>query len=325
MRESKFAGTAGVGMGVFAAQSVGVFHDREDTSSGYGENSNLLDIVPQREGSRLGTFRGGAIHCIRPPNSEVLITKAHYSTVTLQPVLGMQASFGNHRMQRFNAEIGALDIIPANTESCWQWGTNAEYMMVGFSHSSLLALAASELDKDSADLQPIPFGTVDQRALRLAQMLKGELTESDAPNELYADSLITLFGIHLLRTYGARSPVRRPVRGGLAATKARQVQEFLHENLSCKISVADLAAVCGLSGGHFIAAFTQTFRQSPHQYLLHLRLSCAERLLVETTLPVTEVACLSGFSSQSHLTSAFRRNKNLTPMQIRTRRSGCLS
>jgi AraC family transcriptional regulator len=52
----------------------------------------------------------------------------------------------------------------------------------------------------------------------------------------------------------------------------------------------------------------------------NLRLATAERLLIESDLPITRIADLSGFSSQSHLTSAMRRHRNVTPMQIRASR-----
>jgi AraC family transcriptional regulator len=63
--------------------------------------------------------------------------------------------------------------------------------------------------------------------------------------------------------------------------------------------------------------FTKTFGQSPHQYLLNLRLASAERLLVESDLPIPEIAYASGFASQSHLTESMRKNKQTTPAKIR--------
>ncbi|WEX09531.1 AraC family transcriptional regulator [Chelativorans sp. AA-79] len=51
---------------------------------------------------------------------------------------------------------------------------------------------------------------------------------------------------------------------------------------------------------------------------MNLRLSFAEKLLVETEMTIAEVAYLSGFSSQSHLTSAMRRYKKVTPALIRS-------
>jgi AraC family transcriptional regulator len=220
----------------------------------------------------------------------------------------------------FDMAVGAIDISPAHVDSQWSWSSTLEYMHIGFEPEKLLELAEQDLDRGHADLRPVPLGTVDQTALWIAQALKAELSDRAAPNELYVDALITLFGIHLLRTYagGGRRP--KLARGGLPAAKARQVQEFLQANFHRKLAAAELAALCNLSPGHFIQAFSQTFGRPPHQYLLLLRLAAAERLLIEGDWPIAEIAYLSGFSSQSHLTSAMQRYKQTTPAQIRASR-----
>ncbi|PRD41778.1 AraC family transcriptional regulator [Phyllobacterium phragmitis] len=109
-------------------------------------------------------------------------------------------------------------------------------------------------------------------------------------------------------------------RTELSRYNARRVRAFMNENLARKLSVADLAEVCGLSPSHFISAFTETFGQAPYGYLLNLRLAHAERLLRERDVSIAQVAYLCGFSSQSHLTSAMKKIKGATPFTIRSRK-----
>jgi AraC family transcriptional regulator len=284
------------------------------------EGPSLLDVMPQEAGPRLTTFRGGAVHCIRPPDSESFVADGHFVAVGLAPCPGVSAGYGSDRLKTFDLTVGSVDINPAHLDSQWAWPSPLEYMHIGFGPESLVELAEHELDRGGVDLQPIPFGTVNHKALYLAQMLKAELSEREEANELYVDSLITLFGIHLLRTYTGSGRATERNHGSLPAHKARRVQEYLQENLSRKVSVTELAALCELSPGHFIRAFSTTFGQSPHQYLLGLRLSAAELMLVQSDLSITEVAYLSGFSSQSHLTTAMKRYKNSTPARIRSSR-----
>ncbi|WP_234836151.1 helix-turn-helix domain-containing protein [Sinorhizobium meliloti] len=70
----------------------------------------------------------------------------------------------------------------------------------------------------------------------------------------------------------------------------------------------------------FIQAFTKTFGESPHKYVLRLRLNFAEELLVESVLSIAEIAHLSGFSDQSHLTVTMSKHRNRTPRQVRQQR-----
>jgi AraC family transcriptional regulator len=231
----------------------------------------------------------------------------------------MESAFASDRMHTFDAQVGMLVINPAQVESRTIWRTARETVTLALKPETLLELAEQELGIGRVDLQPVPFGTVDKKALRFAQLLKAELSETEAASELYVDSLITLFGIHLLRNYVAPNRRSGRDRGGLPQYKARRVRDYLNANLGRKLSVAELAAICDLSPGHFIQSFTKSFGVSPHQYLVDLRLAQAERLLVESELSIADVAFGCGFSSQSHLTTVMRRHKNMTPAQIRRR------
>jgi AraC family transcriptional regulator len=86
----------------------------------------------------------------------------------------------------------------------------------------------------------------------------------------------------------------------------------MHEHLDGTVSIVAIAAVSRMSPSHFIRAFTTAFGMPPHQYLINLRLQKAERLLIESRIPVAEIALQTGFSSQSHLTSAMMRYRQMT-------------
>ncbi|WP_051333826.1 AraC family transcriptional regulator [Mesorhizobium sp. WSM3224] len=129
---------------------------------------------------------------------------------------------------------------------------------------------------------------------------------------------------HDLPTWFLEIPAeRRPqlnAKGGLSIRATRQILQFLNENFSRKLSLADMAAVCELSPYHFARAFSKTFGVSPHQYVLALRLDFAEKLLADRRMSITDIADLSGFSSQSHLTTTMKKYRNVTPLQVRERR-----
>lgn len=110
-------------------------------------------------------------------------------------------------------------------------------------------------------------------------------------------------------------------KGGLSARHAREVQRFLNENFSRKLSLAEMAGVCSLSPYHFARAFSKTFGLSPHQYVLVLRLDFAEKLLADSNMSITDIADLSGFSSQSHFTTIMKKYRQVTPLQARAKQA----
>lgn len=88
--------------------------------------------------------------------------------------------------------------------------------------------------------------------------------------------------------------------------------EQSHDN----ISLAELAAVVGLSQVHFIRLFRERFASPPHAYVMSQRIDRAKVLLTRGNLPIKEVAASCGFADQSHLTRLFKRHVDTTPRRF---------
>lgn len=107
----------------------------------------------------------------------------------------------------------------------------------------------------------------------------------------------------------ARDPVARS--GGLTRWQERRAKEFLSANLK-QVKIADAARECGLSRSHFIKAFKQATGETPHRWLLRLRTSKAQALLLGS-LSIAEIAQECGFADQSHFTRVFRSLVGVPP------------
>jgi AraC-like DNA-binding protein len=113
--------------------------------------------------------------------------------------------------------------------------------------------------------------------------------------------------------------------GGLAAEAAKastraeitrrlgRAVDYIHDNASRAVDLADIAAAAALSPHHFHRLFRRALRCTPHRYMSELRLHRAARLLVRTNLPVTEVCLMVGFSSHGSFSSLFRRTYGHSP------------
>jgi AraC family transcriptional regulator len=262
-------------------------------------------------------FRGGAVHSIRPPGSQEFHSPAHCFAVMLAHSPGLTGALASDRLQTFDAPAGLIAVNPAGIDSRLVWPAVRENIVVAISPESMQELAAQEYDCLDVELRA-SNQTVDRAALATAKLIRAELRQPERSNELYLDSLITVFGIHVLRNYSSVVKSGPQVKTGLSHRAASRIREYLHENFRRKITIAELAEICGLSPSHFAQAFSRTFGLPPYQYLLDRRLDFAEKLLLETEMPIAEVAFLSGFSSQSHLTSTMRTYRHTTPRQLRT-------
>ncbi|MEM9907817.1 MAG: AraC family transcriptional regulator [Cyanobacteria bacterium P01_D01_bin.44] len=94
------------------------------------------------------------------------------------------------------------------------------------------------------------------------------------------------------------------------------IKAYLHENFSVNVSLEHLVDLTGLNRSYLIRVFRQTVGMPPYEYLTQIRVRKAKQLL-ETGLPIAEVAIAVGMSDQSHLTRHFKSLVGMTPGHYR--------
>ncbi|CCE10831.1 Transcriptional regulatory protein (fragment) [Bradyrhizobium sp. STM 3843] len=153
-------------------------------------------------------------------------------------------------------------------------------------------------------------GSDDVVMRHLARAALEAFRDPHAMTGLVLDELLNAACAHALGRYGtARSPGTHAA--GLAQWQEHRAKEMMIERTD--VSLAELAQECGLSVTHFARAFRRTTGVSAHQWLLGQRVSKAKTLLERSNLTLADVAALCGFSSQSHLTAAFKQYAGLSP------------
>lgn len=218
---------------------------------------------------------------------------------------------------------GDVAVVPAGAPSEFRSAgggpQRVESFALGIAPSLLRATAeGAGLNADSAELIG-GMGLRDPDTEGLAFALMHELQDSDPLSGLYAESLATALTVRLIRAHSSigRRWREQPASGGLSRTHLRRVTDFIEENLDGELRLATLAGVAHMSPFHFARLFKLDTGLPPHQYVLRRRVERARRLLSRSDLPLHEVARLSGFSDQSHLTRQFGRLIGTTPTLFR--------
>ncbi len=121
--------------------------------------------------------------------------------------------------------------------------------------------------------------------------------------------------------FGVRPPAEPPVadvgRGGLPGWRLRRVVDYMTEHLARDIDVDELVGRCGLSRAQFFRAFRQSTGQTPHRYLVGLRLEQARFLLETTPLAVADVARAVGMGSNAGFARLFQQRFGNPPARYR--------
>lgn len=106
-------------------------------------------------------------------------------------------------------------------------------------------------------------------------------------------------------------------RGKLTARHLSIIEEYLNSVHGKLPSVAELARACGFSERHFLKLFRDEKKCSVSHYIKAFQITRAKTYLLETDLPLKEIAFRLGFSSPTNFSSAFRAATGKTPGQLR--------
>jgi len=95
--------------------------------------------------------------------------------------------------------------------------------------------------------------------------------------------------------------------------------QTMHTHLQEVLTLEDLAAVAYLSPFHFSRVFCRLIGIPPGEFLSALRMQMARRLLLTTSLSVTDICFEVGYSSHGSFTSRFTQMVGLSPRCLRQR------
>lgn len=225
------------------------------------------------------------------------------------------------RWQTARAYPGDITIVPKQAPSEWKLEKPVEALQI-YIQPAILA----QIMEQVVDAEPSRLEIIDRLAVRdpliqqIGVALLAEL-ETNAPlGRLYAESLIHTLAMHLVRYHSTLWLPSMSASGGLPFQKLRRVLDYINDHLDRDISLADLATSIDLSSYHFTRLFKQSIGMAPHQYLIEQRIDAAKRLLATTQSSIADIAYQVGFSSQSHLTTLFRRRVGMTPAAYRNAR-----
>lgn len=90
---------------------------------------------------------------------------------------------------------------------------------------------------------------------------------------------------------------------------------YMKDNLTARITIAELAQRAGYSQSHFTHLFRKYMNSSPYDYFIELKLNAASaQLLAGASL--ADVSERYGFCSASHFCAIFRERRKMTPHQF---------
>ncbi len=205
--------------------------------------------------------------------------------------------------QGFLIEPEIQTFYQADQEEPWT------YLWVGFGGSH-----AKEYLKDiGINSRQLIFrcGHADELKRLVIRMLKNNT--SSTTNQFLLEGLLYSFFSILAHDID----IIPPTRANEENIYIHKAIEYIQNNYSNSIKVADIADYVCIDRSYLYTLFRRNMDQSPQDYLTNYRITRAAELLSLTDLPVGGVALSCGYRDSLVFGKAFKQKRGITPSQFR--------
>lgn len=212
---------------------------------------------------------------------------------------------------------GGMNFVPAGMAIAWLLDAPLDLLRLSVPRD-LIRSAANELELDARTLD---FSTAIQvcqpQVEWLARALHAESVAGNPNGRLFSESLGLALSIAVIQKFTRSAASLKTYRGRLAPLQLKRVEEYVESNLGRQdLSLAQLAAVTGMSISHFKALFKRSVGVAPHRFILQRRVERAAELLRRGQTSITNIAAETGFAHAAHMARWTRRLLGVGPAKL---------
>lgn len=102
--------------------------------------------------------------------------------------------------------------------------------------------------------------------------------------------------------------------------KISYVIQKMNKEYQVNYALEDYASMCNMSKYHFLRVFREITGVSPFEYKNSIKLDHAKEQILDTTIPINEIAENTGFTSPAYFCEAFKKRFGMSPSQYRKKR-----
>ncbi len=145
------------------------------------------------------------------------------------------------------------------------------------------------------------------------RLIGAEAGREQLGSDLIALKLAEIIFAQAIRTFLSNDGRELGVFAGFADANICRALGAMHRDPSQTWTLEGLAREAGLSRTSFAKRFSETMAMTPLDYLTRWRMQVARRLLLETQLPMIDIAERSGYRSEASFGRIFKRHFDQPP------------
>ena len=262
---------------------------------------------------------GAQVTCFRTPPSKFEVQEAPNMFVALiNKPRSATYKVGGKSYSRTKYAAGDLVLVPRAADWVVDFETPAESICVFLPSIALAEIIGDDAGSVERAIEPLSDASFRSPLAEIViRRLYAEAMSGGAEGPLFSDLLlITLV-----------SELRAMVRSGrecndepapvLSDARLSELDAYLEEHIEERITIGELAALFGQPVARFVKAFKAATGMTPYQYVLNVRIDRARTLVETSRLSLSEIAYMTGFSSQAHMTELFSAKIGASPGRLR--------
>jgi AraC family transcriptional regulator len=238
--------------------------------------------------------------------------RGHIIALQLKAIPYMEQFLGRKKVSSGYYQAGAVSVIDLQEEPSVLLPNPFDALVI---HVTQAALNEAAYAHRASPVEQLvwPHGKPDHVLHPFVRTLLASLEQPHRTSKIFLDHMLHALHSHFVCSYAGIKVSDRQFRGGLSPWQMRRATELLEAHLHGNIALQKVAEACELSVSHFARAFKQTFRRPPYQWLMERRVERARDLIMNSRLPLADIAARCGFGDQSALNRTFKRIYGLTP------------
>lgn len=162
-----------------------------------------------------------------------------------------------------------------------------------------------------------PTGNAFETMRSLCEMMFRSLSSGEPRAEAFCHTLMHALLVKAVSIVGMKLAANDDEVIAEPSILGRRIKAYIDEHYAEPITLQSIGDALHVSPYYLSHVFKEMSGYSPMQYLLRRRIGEAQTLLITTDLPVTQIAGMVGYDTQSYFNLQFSRHVGMPPKKYR--------
>lgn len=152
--------------------------------------------------------------------------------------------------------------------------------------------------------------------IHVVENLLNKIEKENSKSKEHKDLLIRLYMLELL-TLICRYKRKVNAPSAPANKMVSKISDYIRTNYNTPVTLNQLSRIFSISESYLSRSFKKEIGIGIGEYITYIRITAAENLLINTDLPLTEIAHRCGFNDSNYFSTVFKRFSGQSPFKYR--------